>query len=65
MDPKLLAAITFYEQLAGLVVKGIVDIKNLVAGSGGLTADQILDDADATYQQILANAQNPPAAPSK
>ena len=69
MDPKTLAAITFYEQLAGLVVKGFVDIKNLLSGSGGQTADQILADADATYQQIIDNAkaysQNPPADQTK
>lgn len=63
MDPKTLALIAFYEQLAGMVVKGFVDIKNLISGSGGVTADQILDDADANYQQIIANAQTPPPTP--
>lgn len=57
MDPKTLAYIVYLEQLAGLVAKGIVDIKNLISGSGGATADQLLDDADATYNQIIQNAQ--------
>lgn len=60
MDPKTLQLIVYLEQLAGLVAKGIVDLKNLFSGASGVTADQILDDADATYQQIIANAQTPP-----
>lgn len=60
MDPKTLNLILFLEQMAGLVVKGVVDLKGVISGSGGKSVDEILADADSTYQQIIANATNPP-----
>jgi len=54
------ALIVFAEQMAALLAKTIVDIKNVVSGSSTQTVDQILADADSTYQSIIANAKNPP-----
>lgn len=60
MDPNTLNLIVFAEQMAALLAKTIVDLKNVISGSSTQAVDQILADADATYQQIITNAQNPP-----
>jgi hypothetical protein len=53
--------IIFIEQMAALLAKTIVDLKNVIGGSATQTVDQILADADATYQKIIAAAKQPPA----
>ncbi len=52
--------IIFIEQMAALLAKTIVDLKNVISGSAMQTVDQILADADATYQKIIAAAKQPP-----
>lgn len=59
MDPKTVNLIVFIEQMAALLAKTVVDLKNVIAGSSTQTTDQILADADATYQQIIQNAKQP------
>lgn len=59
MDPATLNLIVFAEQMAALLAKTIVDLKNVISGSSTQTVDAILADADATYQQIIANAKPP------
>ena len=54
--------IIFIEQIAALLAKTIFDLKNVIQGSSTQTVDQILADADNTYQGIIAAAKNPPAA---
>lgn len=61
MDPNL---IIFAEQLAALLAKTIADIRAVISGANTKATDEILADADATYQQILANAKNPPVPPA-
>lgn len=61
MDPNTVNLIVFAEQMAALLAKTIVDLKNVISGSSTQTVDQILADADATYQTIITNAQTPPA----
>ena len=51
------ALIVFAEQMAALLAKTIVDIKNVLGGSSTQTVDQILADADSTYQNIITNAK--------
>jgi hypothetical protein len=51
------ALITFAEQLAALVATTVSQIKGILDGSATQTADAILADADATYQQIITNAK--------
>lgn len=63
MNPNTLNLIIYIEQLAALVAKTVVDLKNVIAGSSTQTTDQILADADATYQQIIQNAQLPAPVP--
>lgn len=58
MDPKTLQLIVFAEQMAALAAKTIVDLKNVLTGNDARTTDLILADADATYQQIIANAKS-------
>jgi hypothetical protein len=60
MDPNTINLIVFAEQMAALLAKTIVDIKGVVAGSHTQSVDEILADADATYQSIIAKAQTPP-----
>lgn len=59
MDPNTLNLIVFAEQMAALLAKTIVDLKGVISGSSTQAVDQILADADATYQQIIANATQP------
>lgn len=62
MDPNTLQLIVFIEQLASLVATSVVDLKNVISGASTKTVDQILDDADSTYDTIIAAAKTPPAA---
>jgi len=57
MDQNTVNLITYIESLAALVAKSVVDLKNVLSGSSTQTADQALADADATYQQIIANSK--------
>jgi hypothetical protein len=59
MDPATVNLIVFAEQMAALLAKTIVDLKNVISGSNTQTVDQILADADATYQGIITAAQTP------
>lgn len=64
MDPNTLNLITFIESMVGLAAKSIADLKGVIGGSSTKTVDEILADADATYAQIIQNAQQPaPAVP--
>lgn len=60
MDPATLQLIVFAEQMAALLAKTIVDLKNVIGGSSTQSVDAILADADATYAKIIENAKNPP-----
>jgi hypothetical protein len=60
MDPNTINLIVFAEQMAALLAKTIVDLKNVLSGSSAKAVDEILADADATYQQIITTAQAPP-----
>ena len=63
MDPATIQLIVFAEQMAALLAKTIVDLKNVIEGSSTKDVSTILDDADATYQKVIAAAkQQPPAA---
>ena len=53
MDPQTLQLVVFAEQLVALAAKTIVDLKNVLTGSGTKTVDEILADADANYQSII------------
>lgn len=57
MDPQTLQLIVFAEQMAALAAKTIADLKNVLTGGDTRSTDDILADADATYQQIIANAK--------
>lgn len=57
MDPKTVQLILFIEQLASLVATSVTDLRGVIAGSSTKTVDQILDDADATYDSIIAQAK--------
>jgi len=57
MDPKTLNLVLFAESMAALLAKTIVDIKGVISGSSTQTVDQILADADATYQGIISSAK--------
>lgn len=61
MDPNTLNLIVFAENMAALLAKTIVDLKNVISGSNTQTVDQILTDADTTYQGIIAAAKPPVA----
>ena len=62
MDPNTIQLIVFAEQMAALLAKTILDLKNVIQGASSQTVTQILDDADATYQEVISAAKNPPAA---
>lgn len=59
MDPNTVNLIVFAEQMAALLAKTIVDLKSVFSGSNTQTVDQILADADATYQGIISSVQPP------
>lgn len=63
MDPNTLNLITFAEQMAALLAKTIIDLKNVISGSSTKAVEDILADADATYQQIISNAKGPQTPP--
>ncbi len=58
MDPKTLQLIIFAEQMAALAAQTITELKNLISGSSTKTVDQILSDADSTYQTVINNAKS-------
>ena len=60
MDPNTLNLILFAEQMAALLAKTIVDIREVVNNSNTQSVEEILADADTTYQKIIANAQSKP-----
>jgi hypothetical protein len=53
LDAGTVNLIVFAEQMAALLAKTIVDLKNVISGSSTQTTDQILADADATYQTLI------------
>lgn len=57
MDPSTVNLVLFAEQMAALLAKTIFDLKTVLAGSNQKTVDEILADADSTYQQIIVNAK--------
>lgn len=59
MDPATIALIMFAEQMAALAAKTFADVRAVITGASTQTADQILADADATYQTIIDNAKKP------
>ena len=64
MDPNTVNLIVFAEEMAALLAKTIVDIRNVITNANTQATDQILADADATWNNILAKAQGttPPVA---
>lgn len=62
MNPETIQLIVFAEQLAALLAKTVLDLRNVIQGSATQTVDQILADADATYQKIIDTAKQPPSA---
>lgn len=57
MNPDTLKLIIFAESMAALLAKAIVDLRNVIQGSSSKATAEILDDADATYQKIIAAAK--------
>jgi hypothetical protein len=53
VDPNTVQLVVFIEQMVALAAKTIVELKGVIAGSNTKTVDDILDDADATYQKII------------
>jgi hypothetical protein len=49
-----LSLVILAEQLAALLAKTIVDIKGVADGSHSQTTAEILDDADAKWNEIIA-----------
>jgi hypothetical protein len=68
MDPTIIGYITFAEELAALAAKAVTDIRGVVQGSNVKDVNTLLDDADATYAQVIAKARAagvvPPAIPA-
>lgn len=58
MDPKTVNLIIFIEQMAALLAKSIVDLKNVIGANSTKDVDMILADADATYQSIINAAKS-------
>lgn len=56
MAASTLALITFAEQIAALAATAVSQVREVIDGSSTQTTDEILADADATYNQIIANA---------
>lgn len=63
MDPNTAGLIVLAEELAALLAKTIVDIKGVVSGASSQATSQLLDDADAQWDTIIAKAKaaTPPA----
>ena len=59
MDPKTLQLILFAEQMAALAASTVAQVRAQITGSSTKAVDEVLADADSTYQQIIANAQKP------
>ncbi len=58
MDPKeIMGLVILAEQLAALLAKTVVDIKSVMSNSHTQTTAQILDDADAQWDKIIANSK--------
>ena len=62
MNPQTTQLILFIEQLAALVATSVTDLKGVISGASSKSVDQILTDADATYDSIIAAAKTPPTA---
>lgn len=58
MNPAdILRLATFAAQLAEQAAKAVSEIREQIKGSSTKTVDQILDEGDATYKKIIANAK--------
>lgn len=61
MDQNTVNLILYVEQLVALAAKSVVDLKNVLVNNQDPTV--ALNDADATYQKIIANATPAPEVP--
>ena len=57
MDPKTVNLVIFAEQMAALLAQTVLDLRNVIQGSSTKAVDDILADADATYQKIIGDAK--------
>jgi len=57
MDADTLRLVLFAEQLAVLAAKAVADLRSVLHGSNVKAVSEILDDADATYNDIIAKAK--------
>lgn len=57
MDPETLKLAMFAEALAVLAAKTVADLSKVIHGSHTMEVSAILDDADATYNDIIARAK--------
>lgn len=57
MDPKTLQLVLFIEQMVALAAQTVVELRARIEGSATKSVDDVLADADAAYQQIIANAK--------
>ncbi len=53
MDPNTVQLVIFAEQMAALLAKTVLDLKNVMSGGSTKPVADILADADATYQSII------------
>lgn len=61
MDPQTLQLVIFAEQMAALAAKTVAELRAVLSGASTKATDDILADADTTYQQIIAAAKPPVA----
>lgn len=57
MDAETLKLAVFAEEMAVLAAKAIADLRAVIHGSNEKPVSEILDDADATYKEIIERAK--------
>jgi len=60
MDPKTVQLALFVEQMVALAAKYALELRGLIQGSSTKAIDDLLNDADAEYQLVIANAKGTP-----
>ena len=58
MPPDTLKLVVFAEELAVLAARAVADLRSVIVGSNAKDVATILNDADATYNEIITRAKS-------
>jgi hypothetical protein len=57
VTPQQIQLLLFVEQMIAQAAKLAIELRAQIQGASTKSIDEVLDDADSTYQQIINNAK--------